>query len=88
MVLKNRLSSLIVERKTKPVCFCRIKKTVKGVLEERFLEGFRFHLHVYASIREDIAQLVLEDVNNRNTFLLAYITFSEQVSDFEYFEKS
>ena len=48
----------------------------------------RLHLHIHASIREDVAELVLENIENWNSFLLAGVTYAEQIPDLEEFEKS
>ena len=47
------------------------------------MEGVGLLLHINAAVREDIAQLVLEDFQYRDLFFLLCITFEEQLPDAE-----
>lgn len=68
-------------RKAQPVCLRAVQKTVECVLRERFFERTGLLLHVHAAVREYIAELVLEDIDNGNAFFFLGITFAKQVSD-------
>jgi hypothetical protein len=44
-------------------------------------------LHVHTAVREDIAELILEDIKYRNPFFFLSITLTEKISDAESAEK-
>lgn len=44
-------------------------------------EGTGLLLHIHAAVREDIAEFVLEDVDNWDAFFLRSVTGTEQFSD-------
>ena len=63
--------------KAQPVGFLPIEESIEGVLREGFPVGTGFLLHVHASVREDIAELVFEDLKNRNSLFFLRIAFAE-----------
>ena len=73
--------------KTKPVVLWIVQEPVEGILRKRLPEGSGLLLHVHASIGKDIAQLVFEDIQYRNTFFFLCITLAKQFTDSKCAEK-
>ena len=49
--------------KTEPVCFCRIKETVKSVLRKIFLKRAGLLLHIHTSSDKNVAEFVTKQGN-------------------------
>lgn len=73
--------------KTKLVCSGTVQKTIESVLAERFLERTGLLLHVHASSSKGVAELVFENLNDRNAFLLLRITLTQKISNLKSVEK-
>lgn len=67
--------------KAQPVRFRTVQETIERILGERFLEGAGLLLHVHAAVGKDVAELVLEDVEYRNTFFFLSIALAEKITD-------
>ena len=57
------------------------------MLGKRLLEGTCLLLHIHATISENIAELVLEDIDHRDALFLLGIAFAEKFSNPEGAEK-
>lgn len=74
--------------KSKPVGFCGIQEKIKAVFWKIFFERSGTLLHIHVSFDKDIAQLIFQKGNGRETILLGSVTLLQKLSNFVRRKKS
>ena len=74
-------------RESQPVRFGTVQEPVESVFGKRLFEGSCLLLHVQAPIPKDVAEFVLEDIKNRNSFFFLSVAGTKMISDFVFAEE-